>query len=98
MIDVPEVHDLAHDDTEEARDELVAFIAELEYELTFLEWCEEEIFIPCDVLRKTIDNIYNLELPRLAASEAKQKELLASLKALEDDDGLTDEAFAVLIG
>ena len=38
MIQVPEVHALADDDTEEARDELVAFIAELEYELTFLAW------------------------------------------------------------
>ena len=90
MINVPEVPDLAHDDTEEARDELEKLVGDLEECLTFTEWLKEEIFIPCEVLQNTLEATYTTELPRQAASEAEQMSLLTSLKALKDEDGLSD--------
>jgi hypothetical protein len=51
MIVVPDVPELADDDTEEARDELQKLVDDLEFCLTFTEWLKDEIFIPCDVLR-----------------------------------------------
>ena len=68
---IPDVPELAHDDTEEARDELVKLDADLAYCLTFTEWLKDEIFVPCDVLRQTIEDTLLTETPRQEASETE---------------------------
>jgi hypothetical protein len=48
---IPDVPELADDDTEEARDELQVLADELSYCLTFTAWLAEEIYHPCKVLQ-----------------------------------------------
>lgn len=96
---IPEVPELADDDTEEARDELIALDEELAYCETMTLWLEDEIFAPCDVLRQTYDAQITTESERLTASETQQMSLLATLKTLKDEEGTqSEEEFAVAMG
>ena len=92
---IPDVPELADDDTEEARDELVELEANLAYCLTLVEWLREGIYIPCKVLEDTFVEQLATEAPRLDDSIARHAALLASLKLLKDEDMMyTDEEFA----
>ena len=98
MITVPEVPELADDDTEEARDELQKLVDDIEWCLTFTEWLSEEIFVPCDVLRQTLEDTLTTNSERQTMSEENQMSLLSSLKALKDEENLTDNEFTVKMG
>ena len=55
----------------------------------------EEIAGPCDILKMTQDDLYNENEPRVAESEGRQADLLASLKELKDEaDTLSVTEFA----
>ena len=87
---------LADDDTEEARDELIALRDQLAYCMTMIAWCQDQIFIPCDVLRSTLVDQLAEETPRIAESEYVQAELLVTLKELKDPDNeYTDSEFTI---
>ena len=84
-IPIPDVPELADDDTEEARDELIELNDKIAYCLTFSEWIMEEIAGPCMVLKNSLDDILATEEPRIAASKAEQEALLATLKEIKDE-------------
>ena len=92
---IPDVPDLAQDETEELRDEALKLNAKLARCNAFTAWLAQEIFVPCDVLRQTFEAQSAAAQPRIDASDAEQSALLASLKELKDADGaLSDEDFA----
>ena len=94
---IPDVPELADDETEELRDQLVDAEYKLAYCKTFVSWLKEEIFQPCEVLRETYNQEIADNTPRVAASQAERDSLLASLKQLKDEDGLSQEAFNELM-
>ena len=55
-IEVPMVPDLADDDTEEARQELEDLERGLAYCLTFVDFIEDRIFTPCEILMTAHEN------------------------------------------
>ena len=98
-IEVPMVPDLADDDTEEARQELLELERGLAYCLTFVDYIETEIFTPCDILKTAHEDQLAQVQPLIDASRATQDELLESLQALKPEgEGKTAEEFAVLMG
>ena len=98
-IEVPIVPDLADDDTEEARQELLELERGLAYCLTFVDFIEQEIFTPCELLMEAHEEQLASVLPMIDASRATQDQLLESLQALKPEgEGKTAEEFAVLMG
>jgi hypothetical protein len=92
---IPDVPDLAQDETEDLRDEALELNAKLARCNAFTAWLAQEIFVPCDVLRQTFEAQSAAAQPRIDTSDAEQSALLASLKELKDADGaLSDEDFA----
>ena len=79
-IEIPDIPDLADDDTEEARQELIELNDGLAYCLTLVDWLEEEIFTPCDLLREAHENQLAEVNPMRDTSKTAQEELLESLK------------------
>ena len=94
---IPDVPELADDETEALRDELVDAEYRLAYCKTFVSWLKEEIFVPCEVLRVSYETANADNLPRVAASQAQRDSYLASLKQLKDDDNLSQEDFDALM-
>ena len=98
-IEVPIVPDLADDDTEEARQELLDLEQGLAYCLTFVDYIETEIFTPCELLMEAHEEQLASVQPMIDASRATQDELIESLQALKPEgEGKTAEEFAVLMG
>ena len=98
-IEVPIVPDLADDDTEEARQELLELEQGLAYCLTFVDYIETEIFTPCELLMEAHEEQLASVQPMIDASRATQDELIESLQALKPEgEGKTAEEFAVLMG
>lgn len=97
--EVPIVPDLADDDTEEARQELLELEQGLAYCLTFVDYIETEIFTPCELLMEAHEEQLASVQPMIDASRATQDELIESLQALKPEgEGKTAEEFAVLMG
>ena len=98
-IEVPIVPNLADDDTEEARQELLELEQGLAYCLTFVDYIETEIFTPCELLMEAHEEQLASVQPMIDASRATQDELIESLQALKPEgEGKTAEEFAVLMG
>lgn len=98
-IEIPIIPDLADDDTEEARDELVELEGDLAYCLTFVDWLAMEIFTPCDLLREAHEQQLAEVDPMRQASMEAQQNLVESLVALKPEaEDKTAEEFTVLLG
>ena len=97
-IEIPDIPDLADEDTEEARQELIELNDGLAYCLTLVDWLEEEIATPCDLLREAHEQQLAEVNPMIDASKTTQEELLASLKELKPEgEGKSIEDFTTLM-
>jgi hypothetical protein len=94
---IPDVPELADDETEALRDQLVEAEYKLAYCKTFVSWLKEEIFVPCEVLRVSYEEATIANLPRVATSAAQRDSYLESLKQLKDEDNLSQEDFDALM-
>lgn len=68
---IPDVPEMADDDTEQARDELIQLDKDLSECQTFTNWIKQEIFTPCDALRVAHEKQLNEEKPKLGVSETE---------------------------
>ena len=68
------------------------------YCLTLVDWLEEEIFTPCDLLREAHENQLAEVNPMRDTSKTAQEELLESLKELKPEgEGKSIEDFTTLM-
>ena len=88
--EIPDVPELAQDETEDLRDQMIAAEYKLAYCMTFVDWLMEEIYQPCEVLRISFEQKVTDNTPRLTASNEEIESLLASLKQLKDDGTAED--------
>ena len=68
------------------------------YCLTLVDWLEEEIFTPCDLLREAHENQLAEVNPMRDTSKTAQEKLLESLKELKPEgEGKSIEDFTTLM-